>query len=131
MDSKDSTFSGHEKNRNTLWTSILRAAQQALEANETGDGVLFDLADATKEFDECLKAIAASSSGPLDDRQAKRQLLASLDEFVYKEVAAALRLDPELDKVDIEDIFVHVVEVWEKLSNTTNPEKPKQAGRPF
>ncbi|KAK3264560.1 hypothetical protein CYMTET_26712 [Cymbomonas tetramitiformis] len=74
------------------------------------------------QISECLKAIAASSSGPLNDKHAKRQLLASLDEYIYKEfIARALRLDTEIDKVDIEDIFAHVVEVWEKFNPNYEP----------
>ncbi|KAK3258731.1 hypothetical protein CYMTET_32233 [Cymbomonas tetramitiformis] len=109
--------------REELWSYILKTVQQAVEAKEAGNDVLFNLADATKEssdyflgrthlplgnyeelstiffgpkddpdplvtqFDECLKASAASSSaGPLNVRQAMRQLLASLDEDIYKEV---------------------------------------------
>ncbi|KAK3247274.1 hypothetical protein CYMTET_43223 [Cymbomonas tetramitiformis] len=57
--------------------------------------------------DECLKAIAPS--GPPDERQAKRQLLSSLDFDFYKDVRAPLRLNTELDKVDI---FALVLEVY-------------------
>ncbi|KAK3256677.1 hypothetical protein CYMTET_34199 [Cymbomonas tetramitiformis] len=144
MGSKDSTFSGKEKNpgylpwknRNALWTSILKTAQQAFEANESGNDLLFDLADATKEanpifngilffhvdffdhpplissyFDECLKAIAASSSGPLDDRQAKRQLF-GISRRGRLQGRSSLLFDwtPRFDKVDLEEIFAHVIE---------------------
>ncbi|KAK3235950.1 hypothetical protein CYMTET_53887 [Cymbomonas tetramitiformis] len=37
-------------------------------------------------FDECLRAIEASGSGSLDEKAAKRQLLAALDSDFYKEV---------------------------------------------
>ncbi|KAK3239447.1 hypothetical protein CYMTET_50631 [Cymbomonas tetramitiformis] len=46
---KDSTFSGSEKNRNVLWTSILKTVQQEFETKQSGNDALFDLADATKE----------------------------------------------------------------------------------
>ncbi|KAK3262143.1 hypothetical protein CYMTET_28985, partial [Cymbomonas tetramitiformis] len=64
------------------------------------------------QFDECIKAIAASGAGPLDDQHAKRQLLSALDPEFYKEVITPLRLDTELDKVTIEEIYTHVCEVW-------------------
>ncbi|KAK3272730.1 hypothetical protein CYMTET_18988 [Cymbomonas tetramitiformis] len=64
------------------------------------------------QFDECLKAIAASGAGPLDDQHAKRQLLSALDPDFYKEVIVPLRLDAELAKFSIEEIFAHVCEVW-------------------
>ncbi|KAK3263203.1 hypothetical protein CYMTET_27976 [Cymbomonas tetramitiformis] len=64
------------------------------------------------QFDECLKAIAASGAGPLDGQHAKRQLLSALDPDFYREVITPLRLDTELDKVAIEEIYVHVCEVW-------------------
>ncbi|KAK3239496.1 hypothetical protein CYMTET_50587 [Cymbomonas tetramitiformis] len=38
------------------------------------------------QFDECIKAIAASGAGALDDKAAKRQLLAALDGEFYREV---------------------------------------------
>ncbi|KAK3251651.1 hypothetical protein CYMTET_39015 [Cymbomonas tetramitiformis] len=64
------------------------------------------------QFDECIKAIAASGAGPLDDQHAKRQLLSALDPEFYKEVITPLRLDTELDKYSIEEIYAHVCEVW-------------------
>ncbi|KAK3282849.1 hypothetical protein CYMTET_9434 [Cymbomonas tetramitiformis] len=68
------------------------------------------------QFNDFLVAIVASASGALDDKQAKRQLLAALDAGFYKEVTTPPRLDMELDKVDIEDIFAHVLEVLEKVN---------------
>ncbi|KAK3232576.1 hypothetical protein CYMTET_57080 [Cymbomonas tetramitiformis] len=64
------------------------------------------------QFDECLKAIAASGAGPLDDEAAKRQLLAALDTEFYKEVITPLRLDTELAKVSIEEVYTHILEVY-------------------
>ncbi|KAK3244652.1 hypothetical protein CYMTET_45744 [Cymbomonas tetramitiformis] len=78
------------------------------------------------QFDECLKAIAASGAGPLDDQHAKRQLLSALDPDFYKEVIAPLRLDTELAKFSIEEIFAHVCEVWW----CAHPEGPTTAVRP-
>ncbi|KAK3263471.1 hypothetical protein CYMTET_27722 [Cymbomonas tetramitiformis] len=46
-------------------------------------------------------------SGSEKNRNVNRQLLASLDEYVYKEIVAPLRRDTELDTVDIEDIYEH------------------------
>ncbi|KAK3232720.1 hypothetical protein CYMTET_56938 [Cymbomonas tetramitiformis] len=62
------------------------------------------------QFDECLKAIAASGAGPLDDEAAKRQLLAALDTEFYKEVITPLRLDTELAKASIEEVYTHILE---------------------
>ncbi|KAK3236603.1 hypothetical protein CYMTET_53267 [Cymbomonas tetramitiformis] len=78
------------------------------------------------QFDECIKAIAASGAGPLDDQHAKRQLLSALDPDFYKEVITPLRLDTELDKVSIEEIYVHVCEVWW----CAHPEGPTTAKQP-
>ncbi|KAK3270395.1 hypothetical protein CYMTET_21205 [Cymbomonas tetramitiformis] len=50
------------------------------------------------QFHECLKAIDASGAGALDEKAAKRQLLAALDPVFYKEVVTPLRLDTELAK---------------------------------
>ncbi|KAK3248595.1 hypothetical protein CYMTET_41936 [Cymbomonas tetramitiformis] len=63
-------------------------------------------------FDECLQAISVSGAGKLDDVYAKRQLLSALDPEFYKEVITPLRLDSELNKVCIEEIYAHVCEVW-------------------
>ncbi|KAK3243139.1 hypothetical protein CYMTET_47196 [Cymbomonas tetramitiformis] len=63
-------------------------------------------------FDECLKAISVSGAGALEDRYAKRQLLSALDPNFYKEVITPLRLDSELDKVCIEEVYAHICEVW-------------------
>ncbi|KAK3276335.1 hypothetical protein CYMTET_15583 [Cymbomonas tetramitiformis] len=61
-------------------------------------------------FDECIKAIAASGAGTLDDKAARRQLLAALDAEFYREVITPLPLDTELAKVAIEEIYTHVLE---------------------
>ncbi|KAK3235093.1 hypothetical protein CYMTET_54684 [Cymbomonas tetramitiformis] len=66
-----------------------------------------------QDFDACLTAIRASPSGPLDDMVAKKQLLASLDPIMYDKVATPLRLDVDLAKVDLEDIYAHILEIWE------------------
>ncbi|KAK3265161.1 hypothetical protein CYMTET_26139 [Cymbomonas tetramitiformis] len=45
---------------------------------------------------------------------AKKPLLASLDPVFYDKVLTPLRLDVELAKVDLEDIYdAHALEVWE------------------
>ncbi|KAK3274213.1 hypothetical protein CYMTET_17590 [Cymbomonas tetramitiformis] len=62
------------------------------------------------QFDECLKAIAASGAGSLDEKAAKRQLLAALDPEFYREVITPLRLDTELAKVGIEEVYTHILE---------------------
>ncbi|KAK3284938.1 hypothetical protein CYMTET_7435 [Cymbomonas tetramitiformis] len=50
------------------------------------------------QFHECFKAIEASTAGAMDEKIAKRQLLAALDPEFYKEVITPLRLDTELAK---------------------------------
>ncbi|KAK3244042.1 hypothetical protein CYMTET_46332 [Cymbomonas tetramitiformis] len=79
------------------------------------------------QFDECLKAIAASGAGPLDDEAAKRQLLAALDADFYKEVITPLRLDTELAKVSIEEVYTHVLEVWWGANPNGPPTRPNTA----
>ncbi|KAK3270048.1 hypothetical protein CYMTET_21532 [Cymbomonas tetramitiformis] len=79
------------------------------------------------QFDECLKAIAASGAGPLDDEAAKRQLLAALDTDFYKEVITPLRLDTELAKVSIEEVYTHILEVWWCANPNGPPTRPKAA----
>ncbi|KAK3289092.1 hypothetical protein CYMTET_3448 [Cymbomonas tetramitiformis] len=81
------------------------------------------------QFSECLKAIEASGAGALEDKHAKRQLLSSLDADFYREVITPLRLDTEVDKVSIEEIYAHVCEVWwcanpNGLKNSFNPATP-------
>ncbi|KAK3287626.1 hypothetical protein CYMTET_4870 [Cymbomonas tetramitiformis] len=66
-----------------------------------------------RDFDACLTAIRTSPSGPLDDMVAKKQLLASLDPIMYDKVFTPLRLDVDLAKVDLEDIYAHILEIWE------------------
>ncbi|KAK3272144.1 hypothetical protein CYMTET_19544 [Cymbomonas tetramitiformis] len=66
-----------------------------------------------QDFDACLTAIGNGPSGPLDEMMAKKQLLASLDTKFYDKVITPLRLDVELAKVDLEDIYAHVLEVWD------------------
>ncbi|KAK3245401.1 hypothetical protein CYMTET_45028 [Cymbomonas tetramitiformis] len=68
-------------------------------------------------FDECLKSVEASGAGSLDEKAAKRQLLATLDPNFYKEVITPLRLDTELAKVNIEEIYTHVLEVCSGLGS--------------
>ncbi|KAK3267016.1 hypothetical protein CYMTET_24397 [Cymbomonas tetramitiformis] len=82
------------------------------------------------QFDEFLKAIAASGAGPLDDEAAKRQLLAALDVEFYKEVITPLRLDTELAKVGIEEIYTHVLEVWWCANPGGPPSRPKAVPAP-
>ncbi|KAK3287016.1 hypothetical protein CYMTET_5454 [Cymbomonas tetramitiformis] len=106
------------------------------------------------QFDECIKAIAASGAGArvdifrggdsarignllrphfgprylpgaLDDKAAKRQLLAALDGEFYREVITPLRLDTELAKVAIEEIYNHVLEVWWCAHPNGPPTRPK------
>ncbi|KAK3242855.1 hypothetical protein CYMTET_47473 [Cymbomonas tetramitiformis] len=77
------------------------------------------------QFDECLKAIAASGAGSLDDKAAKRQLLAALDAEFYREVITPLRLDTELAKVGIEEIYTHILEVWWCSHPDGPPTRPK------
>ncbi|KAK3260853.1 hypothetical protein CYMTET_30212 [Cymbomonas tetramitiformis] len=49
----------------------------------------------------------------MDEKAAiKRQLLAALDPEFYREVITPLRLDTELAKMTLEEIFAHVLEVW-------------------
>ncbi|KAK3284807.1 hypothetical protein CYMTET_7570 [Cymbomonas tetramitiformis] len=66
-----------------------------------------------QDFDACLTAIRNAASGPLDDMVTKKQLLASLDIDFYDKVNTPLRLDVELAKVDLEDIYAHIFEIWE------------------
>ncbi|KAK3238176.1 hypothetical protein CYMTET_51797 [Cymbomonas tetramitiformis] len=66
-----------------------------------------------QDFDACLTAIGNGPSGPLDEMMAKKQLLASLDTEFYDKVITPLRLDVELAKVDLEDIYAHVLEIWD------------------
>ncbi|KAK3284353.1 hypothetical protein CYMTET_7999 [Cymbomonas tetramitiformis] len=66
-----------------------------------------------QDFDACLTAIGNGASGPLDDMMAKKQLLASLDPEFYDKVITPLRLDVELAKVELEDIYAHVLEIWD------------------
>eukprot|EP00854_Cymbomonas_tetramitiformis_P004323 gene4323-biopygen4257 len=126
--------------------------EDSFESKEPASSVLFDLVDVDKEatslrhheellaiffaegadpeplvaqFDECLKAIAACGAGPLDGRHAKRQLLSALDPAFYKEVITPLRLDTELDKVPIEEIYARICEVWW----CANPDGPTPAKR--
>ncbi|KAK3257051.1 hypothetical protein CYMTET_33848 [Cymbomonas tetramitiformis] len=48
----------------------------------------------------------------MDEKAAKRQLLAALHPEFYREVITPLRLDTELAKMTLEEIFTHVLEVW-------------------
>ncbi|KAK3285535.1 hypothetical protein CYMTET_6867 [Cymbomonas tetramitiformis] len=48
----------------------------------------------------------------MDEKTAKRQLLAALDPELHREVITPLRLDTKLAKVALEEIFTHVLEVW-------------------
>ncbi|KAK3234078.1 hypothetical protein CYMTET_55659 [Cymbomonas tetramitiformis] len=48
----------------------------------------------------------------MDEKAAKRQLLAALDPEFYREVITPMRLDTELAKMALEEIFAHVLEVW-------------------
>ncbi|KAK3279122.1 hypothetical protein CYMTET_12979 [Cymbomonas tetramitiformis] len=48
----------------------------------------------------------------MDEKTAKRQLLAALDPEFYREAITPLRLDTELAKVALEEIFTHVLKVW-------------------
>ncbi|KAK3234963.1 hypothetical protein CYMTET_54813 [Cymbomonas tetramitiformis] len=48
---------------------------------------------------------------------AKKQLLASLDTDFYNKVITPLRLGVELAKVEPEDIFAHILEVWEQANS--------------
>ncbi|KAK3262826.1 hypothetical protein CYMTET_28346 [Cymbomonas tetramitiformis] len=97
LGAKNATFSGSENDRNALWTSLVKSIQYAFEQKESSTDVLFDLVT-------------------LPLRQAKRQLLSALDKDFSKEVSTPLRLDVELDKVDIEDIYAHILEVWERVN---------------
>ncbi|KAK3280363.1 hypothetical protein CYMTET_11791 [Cymbomonas tetramitiformis] len=47
----------------------------------------------------------------LPPRNAKRKLLAALDRDFYKDVRNPLVKDVEIDKVDLEDIFTHVMQM--------------------
>ncbi|KAK3250591.1 hypothetical protein CYMTET_40035 [Cymbomonas tetramitiformis] len=95
---------------------LLPPGHRPLRHHEELLGIFFGSSDDPEplvaQFDECLKAIAASGAGPLDDEAAKRQLLAALDPLFYKEVITPLRLDTELAKVGIKEIYTHVLEVW-------------------
>ncbi|KAK3266131.1 hypothetical protein CYMTET_25234 [Cymbomonas tetramitiformis] len=73
----------------------------------------FDPDPLIQDFDACLTAIRNAASGPLDDMVAKKQLLASLDPIMYDKVTTPLRLDVDLAKVDLEDIYAHILEIWE------------------
>ncbi|KAK3258487.1 hypothetical protein CYMTET_32464 [Cymbomonas tetramitiformis] len=79
------------------------------------------------QFDECLKAIAASGAGALDDEAAKRQLLAALDTEFYNKVITPLRLDTELAKVSIEEVYTHILEGWWCANPNGPPTRPKAA----
>ncbi|KAK3279395.1 hypothetical protein CYMTET_12719 [Cymbomonas tetramitiformis] len=62
------------------------------------------------QFYECLNAI--DGAGAFDEKAAKRQLLAALDPDFYREVITRpLRLDTELVKVPLEEIFTHVLHI--------------------
>ncbi|KAK3283452.1 hypothetical protein CYMTET_8849 [Cymbomonas tetramitiformis] len=95
---------------------LLPPGHRPLRHHEELLGISFGSSDDPEplvaQFDECLKAIAASGAGPLDDETAKRQLLAALDTDFYKEVITPLRLDTELAKVGIEEVYTHILEVW-------------------
>ena len=69
-----------------------------------------------QQFDACLVAISNSASGTLDDMDATKQLLASLDGSFYDKVITPIRLDVELAKVDMEDICTHILEIWEQAN---------------
>ncbi|KAK3263393.1 hypothetical protein CYMTET_27797 [Cymbomonas tetramitiformis] len=49
---------------------------------------------------------------------AKKQLLASIDLDFYDKLITPLRLDVELVKVELEDIYAHILEVWEQANPT-------------
>ncbi|KAK3264075.1 hypothetical protein CYMTET_27163 [Cymbomonas tetramitiformis] len=71
---------------------------------------------------------ARGASGPLDDMVAKKQLLAFLDTVFYDTVLTPLRLEVELAKVDLEDIYAHVLEVWGNEHGVSG--RPKQTAAP-
>ncbi|KAK3280416.1 hypothetical protein CYMTET_11742 [Cymbomonas tetramitiformis] len=80
------------------------------------------------QFHECLKAIDASGAGAMDEKTAKRQLLAALDPEFYKEVIITpLRLDTELAKVALKEICTHILEVWWCAHPNGVPSRAKQA----
>ncbi|KAK3282526.1 hypothetical protein CYMTET_9740 [Cymbomonas tetramitiformis] len=95
---------------------LLPPTHKPLRHHEELLGIFFSSAEDPEplvaRFDECLKAISVSGAGELDDVYAKRQLLSALDPEFYKEVITPLRLDSELNKVCIEEIYAHVCEVW-------------------
>ncbi|KAK3289489.1 hypothetical protein CYMTET_3101 [Cymbomonas tetramitiformis] len=62
-----------------------------------------------QQLSDCLSAIADSPSGPMPEMQQKRQLLAWLDYEFYHDGITPLRLNSDLDKVDNEDIYTHLV----------------------
>ncbi|KAK3235780.1 hypothetical protein CYMTET_54044 [Cymbomonas tetramitiformis] len=78
-----------------------------------------------QDFDACLTAIRNAASGPLDDMVAKKQLLASLDPIMYDKVTTPLRLDVDLAKVDLEDIYAHILEIWESENGVGRAKQPK------
>ncbi|KAK3238320.1 hypothetical protein CYMTET_51658 [Cymbomonas tetramitiformis] len=78
-----------------------------------------------QDFDACMTAIRNAASGPLDDMVAKKQLLASLDPVMYDKVTTPLRLDVDLAKVDLEDIYAHILEIWESEHGVGRAKQPK------
>ncbi|KAK3256261.1 hypothetical protein CYMTET_34594 [Cymbomonas tetramitiformis] len=61
LGSKDVTFHGNEKDRNVLWTPIVKSMQTAFEQKEPANNVLLYLADATKKVNAIYNGILFST----------------------------------------------------------------------
>ncbi|KAK3275265.1 hypothetical protein CYMTET_16593 [Cymbomonas tetramitiformis] len=127
------SISPHDGKRALLEVTkrLLPPGHRPLRHHEELLGISFGSSDDPEplvaQFDECLKAIAASGVGSLDEKAAKRQLLAALDPEFYREVITPLRLDTELAKVGIEEVYTHILEVWWCANPDGPPTRPKAA----
>ncbi|KAK3261301.1 hypothetical protein CYMTET_29787 [Cymbomonas tetramitiformis] len=78
----------------------------AFAQKESDNDALLDLADAANEV-----------KNVFDGQEAG---LASLNaNFIYKAVLTPLRLDVEIDKVELVDFYAYILEVWESVNAVT------------
>ncbi|KAK3235720.1 hypothetical protein CYMTET_54096 [Cymbomonas tetramitiformis] len=114
LGTKDSTFRGDdEKERNVLWTSLVKFIKSAFEQKDSSNDVLFDLANATKEAGQA----AMTGLPPW-----------TLGSF-YKDVITPLRLGVDIDKLDLEDIYAHVLELGQHATSILTTHKDAIDGR--
>ncbi|KAK3272918.1 hypothetical protein CYMTET_18816 [Cymbomonas tetramitiformis] len=127
---KDATFCGTEPRRLELRDSLFESLSYSFVQASEDTATLFDLVDTTGEVNEvyidilhdpeplildyytALAKLPAALGTALPEQKAKRQLLAALDREFYKEVRTPLVKDIEIDKVDLEDIFTHILQVY-------------------